>query len=808
MNSEFPPLGLPIPQMADRRKEKPRVPPLSDDLLARRQEVARTLHDQVASLSERLHSMTEEERKAVFYKIEHEGTAPLSGTDLKPITESTERFTLAVPKSDSLDKLVAKIDDFGIGEIKKGHAPNERLVANVLSIVEGSPLDRLSQALFEHYDQLVQQDWVICEIEIVSSAQGRKRQLREIRDIRDSLQRAFASGTLGNFFEQEEIKGTCRAVIRCAGTLFKELVEGKQWQRQISWFDARPEYETFSSILNQFSVSDLGSLAGPDDGAPVVCIVDSGVTIGNPFLTPVTRPDLVKSFLKKALDNPFDEHGHGSGVASLASYYALNLDRGALNEGKVWIASARVLDASNQGEEDRLLSKVLAEVVDTFVPMGVRIYNLSVNIINRKWNIESKRTAPRRSWIARAIDRISREKDVVIVVSTGNLSTTSVRGYIEDGRDYPAYLADEDAKMLDPAQSALALTVGALARTTLSLGPAGTTYAIAQENQPSPFTRCGPGICREIKPELVEYGGNYLRDGSANIVRMNPGTNVMMASHQLTPAVAHDSGTSFAAPRVTYRLARVQADLRSMGMHDVSAPLLKALIVNSASYSRMESEFTSFLDQMDTTKKKHWLNVVGYGLPDDIRATDCDKHSVILFFQGLLPADKVAYFDVPVPAILALVRNSANRLTITVACAPEVQRWGLEQYLGTTLKWRLFRGDKNREDIIAAMSRETDTGNEDQPELPGELKCKLGIIARSRGTVQHDICEWNQHAADYSAGHYTLAIASYEKWGRSNPEAMPYAIVVRLEDTTHSASVYTEVANILAQIEVEATTRT
>ena len=804
MNSDFPPMGLPIPQMADRRKEKPRVPQLSDDLLVRRQEVARSLHDQVAPLSERLRSMTDEERKAVFYKIEHEGTVPLSGTDLKAITEPTEHFTLAVPKSDSLDRLVAKIDDFGTGVLKKGHAPNERLATAMRSIVEGNPLDRLSQSLFDQYDQLIQQEWVICEIETISIAQYHKQQLKELRETREALQDAFASGMHGNFFEHEEIKGTCRAVIRCSGTLFKSLVEGKEWQRRISWFDARPEFETFSSVLNQFSFSDINTIACPDGEAPIVCIVDSGVTIGNPFLTPVARPDLVKSFLKKAPDNPYDEHGHGSGVASLASYYALNLNKGASNEGKVWIASARVLDASNQGEEDRLLSKVIAEVVDTFFPIGVRIYNLSVNIVNRQWNAESKRTVPRRSWIARAIDRISREKDVVFVVSTGNLSLISVRGYIQDGIDYPAYLADDDAKMLDPAQAALALTVGAIARSTLTIGPAGTAHAIAQGNQPSPFTRCGPGICREIKPELVEYGGNYLRDGATNIIRTNPGTSVMMASHQLTPAIAHDSGTSFAAPRVTYRLARIISDLHSLGINDASAPLLKALIVNSASYSHLGSEFNTFVGQMETTKVKHWLNVVGYGLPDDIRATDCDAHSVVLYFQGSLPADKVAYFDVPVPAILASANNGVKRLTITVACAPEVQRWGLEQYLGTTLKWRLFRGDKNREDIIAAMSKETDTGDEEQPEIPGELKCKLGITARSRGTVQHDILEWYQHSADYSAGHYTLAIASYEKWGRSHPEDMPYAIVVRLEDTTHSTQIYTAVSNILAQIEVEA----
>ena len=147
-------------------------------------------------------------------------------------------------------------------------------------------------------------------------------------------------------FEHEEIKGTCRAVIRCTGQVFQELVEGKKWQNKIVYFDARPEFETFNQILESFNVENLGEFSSPSQDAPMVCIVDSGVTIGNPFIKPVVREDLVRSFLKEEFDkdNPYDECGHGSGVASLVSYYALNLYNNADNKGKVWIASARILN--------------------------------------------------------------------------------------------------------------------------------------------------------------------------------------------------------------------------------------------------------------------------------------------------------------------------------------------------------------------------------------------------------------------------------------------------------------------------------
>ncbi|HUT02602.1 MAG TPA: S8 family peptidase [bacterium] len=748
--------------------------------------------------------MSDDERRAVFYKLEHEGAVPLGGTDLKPIVEPSETFTLAVPRSDNLDKLSRKIQDFGECEIER--ARYERLAAALTTIQPGEPEDRLCQALYDDYEALIRQDWVICEIEIISLEQGRRQQQRELRQIRTSLVQAFESGVHGNVFEQEEIKATCRAVIRCTGALFQQLVEGREWQRRIWWFDARPEFETFHSTLREFAMTNLQPCTAPSESAPVVCIVDSGVTRGNPFLKPVVREDLLRSFLTKSPDSPHDEHGHGSGVASLAAYYALNLESGASNEGKVWIASARILDSDNAGEEDRLLSKVLQEVVRFFVDHGVRIFNLSVSILNRKWNQEAKRTVTRKSWVARTIDRLTREHNIIFVVATGNLSLMDVRDYLQNNLPYPDYLYEEDSRLFDPAQAALALTVGAISPGTLIVGPDGSARAIAPINGPAPFTRCGPGMNKEIKPELVDYGGNYVLDVDGEVVRSNPGTDVMMASHQLTPAIAHDCGTSFAAPRVAHKLALVLADLEAMGLTDISASLLKAFIVNSATYGGLD------LDGIKDQEPKHFLNVVGYGKPDDNRATYCDSYSALLFYRGKLERDTVAYFDIPVPSELAASSSGRKRLTITVVYAPEVQRCGLERYLATSFKWRLFRGDVSRDDIIAFMSAEEgDDSLEHERERPGEIPGKYhryGIRLRSRGTIQHDVMEWTEHRERYSDNTYTLAIAAYEKWGRRTPPEVPYAVVVRLEDTTESTQVYSAVQNILAQIEVRARTRT
>ena len=805
MNPDFPLLSLTQPQTAKRGKERPRLLPLSPEKIQQRKEKADNLRQQVRRISRQLQEMSEEERKAVLIKLEHEQKINLSGTGLKPIAESTQHFTLAVPRTEKLDKLEEKIEEFGEGDLKRGQPPNKDF-AYLNTIEEASPQDRLCQVFFEQYDELIQKDWIIFEIEMMSLERGKKQQRQELLKIREEISKLFESGTKGNLFEHEEIKGTCRAVIRCTGEVFQELVEDRKWQTKIVYFDARPAFETFHQTLRNFSVEKLGEFISPPSDAPMVCIVDSGVTIENPFLKPVVREDLILSFLRTESDkdNPNDECGHGSGVASLASYYALNLYQNAENRGKIWIASARVLNQDNEIEDERLFSKILEEVVKTFTLIGIKIFNLSIQFINRKWHEEAKRTIPRRSWIARTIDKLSREHNIVFITVTGNISTSNVKYYYGDGLAYPEYFIDDEASIYDPGQASLAITVGSMSPTTQAVGQITTAMAIAEKHQPSPFTRCGPGINREIKPELVEYGGNYLLDQNGT-VRENPGMNVIMASHQLTPAITHKSGTSFAAPRVAHKMARILYDMQSLGFDDISASLLKALTVNSATYPPYYGNFDNFKQAMDEKKPKHWLNVVGYGIPDDIRATECDKYTAILIFQEKIQPNTVKFFEIPVPECLVETPpTKVKRLTVTVVYAPEVQRWGLETYLGTTLKWRMFRGNVDQEEVIKYMSVEEEENDEETGENPKELKFEPGITLRSRGTVQHGICEWKQHKPEYSQNCYTLAIAAYEKWNRENPDPVPYAVVVRLEDTTQTADVYVEVQNIMAQLEVQA----
>ena len=90
-------------------------------------------------------------------------------------------------------------------------------------------------------------------------------------------------------------------------------------------------------------------------------------------------------------------------------------------------------------------------------------------------------------------------------------------------RDYPNYLLGNNARIIEPATGLIVVSVGAFAHTSaVPLGSAANRAAlcpIAQANQPSPFTRCGPGLGGAIKPELCEYGGNSVFDGQIRRTR-------------------------------------------------------------------------------------------------------------------------------------------------------------------------------------------------------------------------------------------------------------------------------------------------
>ena len=86
------------------------------------------------------------------------------------------------------------------------------------------------------------------------------------------------------------------------------------------------------------------------------------------------------------------------------------------------------------------------------------LFNLSVNTKS------PFRTKHMSSWAA-TIDSIIHGKDILFVISTGNILLDVIRYFINRGEQYPDYLQNKYARLANPAQSSFALAVGSINHT-------------------------------------------------------------------------------------------------------------------------------------------------------------------------------------------------------------------------------------------------------------------------------------------------------------------------------------------------------
>ena len=783
MNPEYPPVYLQAPSIKARRREKNRNPPAVEISKEKRSQIAKKVHAEIKEVKKQTEKLTPEQKRAIFLKLRHD--RPLSkgdfaGVGVKLMGDAGESETMVIPSDDTFKSLIERSDQLAAGKGEE-KAKNFKLLESVTDIGIGDPLDRLSVSMRTEYDSLVEQEFIVYEIEISSQktlAKSRRREVEEIvQELRDML-----GGISGRIYDVDYAGGVALLMISTTGARLRELVQEPSWWRRITFFDTRPKFETFSKTLQDFNIGQT-RITAPPPGADTVCVIDSGVAAGNPLLAPVLRSDLCESWVYGASPTE-DECGHGSGVASLAAYHSIDISSGGKNEAHAWVASARILtdrgeldcpqaDDEREGRERecKLLSTILREVVVHYVPLGVKIFVLSFEMRGNCWSMANRREVSRSAWVARTIDQLSREHDVVFCCITGNLEAGDIEDLIK-AYGYPKYFSNPLAKLFDPGQAALAVTAGSIAHSEKTVG-AGH-LPIARVGEPSPFTRSGPGFGGSIKPDFVEFGGNRVRDPDSNRVSANVGTNVLTASGALTPALAHSNGTSFAAPRVAFHVARIAAELRTLDGALASNPLLRSLLASSAAPSPAEG--------LDLDGQ---LAVTGYGRPDYQRALDCQPHSILLFWTGGLKPATTAIFRLHVPGELVDYAGTKKRIRISIATCPPVQSWGVAEYLGVRQKFWLFRGDEDFDEIEEMLQREDDEENVAKDGVK-HLTSVLGINRRTAGTLQADTFEWTNHGEDYSLSDYSLAVSLVgpAAWLRDSEIEIPVAVTVRIEETS------------------------
>ncbi len=477
----------------------------------------------------------------------------------------------------------------------------------------------------------------------------------------------------------EEVRTSSLLLIKVRGS--RQLAEALLELDWVARVDLPPKLSrAYSEIFGDVQPPDPMPIPLDDD--PLVCVVDSGVVSGHPFLANWVVEE--RDF-DTGENTPTDLNGHGTSVAGLVVYgdIANCLESGQW-QPRVRICSAKVLC------HDPAWGPVIPEQhrAEWLIEQAIRYYAQERQCQVFNLSIESQRETYRGGrqfpW-AEKLDELARELDVVIVQIAGNCEppipddVTTREDFQKAVRD--SLLKDGNLRICNPGTAALVLTVGSLAR---SEALRGQGFAGAPSSAPSPFTRVGPGISygstnASIKPDIVAYGGNRaiqtIVGGNARwVFDLFLGEPTIRREEDGRFITARD-GTSFACPHVAHAAAIAASSLETTVGQRPSANLIRAL-VGSATYSPPCP--SNWLGTEEET-----LRLIGYGMcsVDDLTASK--KNRVRLVAMDEVELDKLHIYRVVIPEIF-LTTKGKRGITVALAYDPPI-RASRKEYLANTM---------------------------------------------------------------------------------------------------------------------------
>jgi hypothetical protein len=441
----------------------------------------------------------------------------------------------------------------------------------------------------------------------------------------------------------------------------------------------------------------------------------------------------------------------------------------------------------------------------------VRVINLSIGDPSRLF------THTLSPW-ARLLDWLSYEYRVLFCVSAGNFADD-----VEMGLPHADFLKLSDAqkiattlkamqqglgdrRMMSPAESLNALTVGALHADEFGdmYGAANRVDLIPNQKLPSPAMRLGSGFRRSVKPEILMPGGRQLyrepiRSQQENYqidegTARGPGQKVATDSAQPMELSrwGYWKGTSNAtalATRGAVRIHDMLQDLRERQGHDIPdsliAVLMKALLVHGA---RQPEEAKVHLESAIKTRanSRQFRSVLarylGYGAADIERVLTCTEQRATVLGCGEIGENEIHEYEFPLPA-----------------CMSEQRLW---RRLVVTLAWFTPINPAHR-NLREAKLELTPAGNTWKT-MPLKLdRLDADHNQMLRGTVQHEVLESKNAVSAFQDGDVLRLRVHCKRDGVERLDrAIPYGLAVTLE-VKEDLPIYQEIkARVAAPVAV------
>lgn len=399
-------------------------------------------------------------------------------------------------------------------------------------------------------------------------------------------------------------------------------------------------FQTYSLPLTDNTNTDLQILLNENLSTSEVNIgiIDGGIS---------TKSELLKPYILKRCEyipKEYINEGHGTFIASTILYgNKLNGITSANSRMYKFIDIVAVPNGDkNWGPTDGISEEELMEIIEDVMKQ----YSSSTKIWNMSLGVEDKICDGSMSDLGIFLDYIQDKYNVQFFVSSGNLNQPPLRKWPSQSN-----MGERD-RIISPADSVRAITVGSIALHE-------SEDSIVKLNEPSPFSRRGPGANYIIKPDVVDYGGNISHSFSIS--------GLGMKGLDVDGKVIEDIGTSFSTPRLVQKFASVYDE-----MVEKDLLLAKAMIIHSA---RMNSR--ELLDQSSDNIKYY-----GFGMPS-VNASDilhCSEDEVTLIFkQSIRMGTHLEMIDFPYPKSLIKDGKCFGEICMTLVYNPVLdEKFGQE----------------------------------------------------------------------------------------------------------------------------------
>lgn len=399
-------------------------------------------------------------------------------------------------------------------------------------------------------------------------------------------------------------------------------------------------FQEYSLPTSDFSSTELQALLDGEysDSEVNIGIIDGGISDDNIYLEPyiVAREEYVSDIYR----NP----SHATFIASTIQYGNLlnNINATTLQRFKFVDIIAVPNGDKKFGPTDSISEDDLMEIIEEVMEK----YAQSTKIWNVSLGIESKICDGTMSDLGIFLDYIQDKYHVQIFVSSGNVNELPLRNWP------PQSGLGEHDRLISPADSVRAVTVGAVALFD-------ATDSIVKHNEPSPFSRRGPGANYVVKPDIVDYGGNLSKTYSIK--------DLGVKGFDAQGNVIEGNGTSYSTPRALQKFASIYEE-----MVEPDILLAKAMLIHSA---RMNSR-----DILDETAD--YIKYYGFGIPspDVQEILQCSEDEVTLVFkQRITQGSHLEMYDFPYPKSLIKNNKFIGEIGMTLAYLPPLdERYGHE----------------------------------------------------------------------------------------------------------------------------------